>query len=80
MRCMGLKTVTSQSNTTSAMALPKKRANVMTHSNSAKGTVEINLLMQDLGEFMVAKNAGDQVDESLWRTVRPFVSCNTWNH
>ena len=46
----------------------------MTYKNSERATAEISNLMQNLGEFMVAKNAGDQVDESLWRTVRPFIT------
>ena len=52
----------------------EKRVNVMTYKNSERATAEISNLMQNLGEFMVAKNAGDQVDESLWRTVRPFIT------
>lgn len=58
----------------------EKRVNVMVYRNSAQATVEINLFMQNSSKFMTAKNNGEQVDESLWRTVRPFVSCNTRNH
>ena len=46
----------------------------MTYKNSERATADISNLTQNLGEFMVAKNAGDQVDESLWRTVRPFIT------
>ena len=58
----------------------EKCVNVMAYRNSAQATVEINLLLQNLGKFMTAENNGKRVSESLWRTVRPFVSCNTWNH
>ena len=58
----------------------KKSVNVMVYGNNAQATVEINLLMQNLGKFMIAENNGEPVGESLRRTVRSFVPCNTRNH
>ena len=46
----------------------------MAYKNNERATAEINNLMQNPGEFMVAKNAGDQMDESLWRTVCHFIT------